>query len=107
MEHRACGHSGLSLSALGGGCWAFGGGEYWGAQDQIEVERVVRAAVEIGITYFDAAEAYNDGRSEESLGTAPAWTRLTSRRASAAGWQCCAPKAPTLAAWLSSPSGSA
>ena len=30
MEQRECGHSGLTLSVLGLGCWSFGGGEYWG-----------------------------------------------------------------------------
>ncbi len=70
MEMRKCGDTELRLSALGLGCWAFGGGEYWGAQSQDEVNRVVRRAVELGVNYFDSAEAYNEGRSEESLGQA-------------------------------------
>jgi aryl-alcohol dehydrogenase-like predicted oxidoreductase len=52
------------------GCWAYGGGEYWGAQDQRDVDAVVRTAVERGCTFFDTAEAYNDGASESSLGAA-------------------------------------
>jgi aryl-alcohol dehydrogenase-like predicted oxidoreductase len=55
MEIRACGHSGLQLSALGLGCWAFGGGEYWGESDQENVNRLVQRAYELGITYFDTA----------------------------------------------------
>ncbi|MFN8091137.1 MAG: aldo/keto reductase [Vicinamibacteria bacterium] len=70
METRACGASGLRLSVLGLGCWSFGGGDYWGPQDQSDVDEVVRRAVDSGLTYFDTAEAYNDGRSEESLGRA-------------------------------------
>ena len=70
MEMRKCGNSDLQLSALGMGCWAFGGGEYWGDQNQSDVDQTVRRAVELGINYFDSAEAYNDGRSEESLGKA-------------------------------------
>jgi aryl-alcohol dehydrogenase-like predicted oxidoreductase len=70
METRACGDSGLRLSVLGLGCWSFGGGEYWGPQDQADVDAVVRRAVDEGVTYFDTAEAYNDGRSEASLGRA-------------------------------------
>jgi aryl-alcohol dehydrogenase-like predicted oxidoreductase len=70
METRACGASGLRLSVLGLGCWSFGGGDYWGPQDQSDVDAVVRRAVSAGLTYFDTAEAYNDGRSEESLGRA-------------------------------------
>ncbi len=70
VELRQCGKSNLRLSALGLGCWSFGGGTYWGETDQKDVDAVVRRAVELGINYFDAAEAYNDGRSEESLGQA-------------------------------------
>ena len=70
MEHRRCGTSDLVLSAVGLGCWSFGGGAYWGNCDQGDADAVVRRAVELGMTYFDAAEAYNEGRSEESLGKA-------------------------------------
>ena len=70
MELRRCGTSDLALSALGMGCWAFGGGEYWGKQDQSDVNDVVCAAVDLGLNYFDTAEAYNDGRSESALGEA-------------------------------------
>jgi aryl-alcohol dehydrogenase-like predicted oxidoreductase len=55
---------------LGTGCWSFGGGEYWGEQNQKDVDKVVHASVDFGINYFDTAEVYNDGRSEISLGLA-------------------------------------
>jgi aryl-alcohol dehydrogenase-like predicted oxidoreductase len=70
MEKRVCRNSGVQLSALGTGCWAFGGGEYWGDQNQKDVNNVVHASVDMGINYFDTAEAYNEGRSESSLGEA-------------------------------------
>lgn len=70
MDKRRCNKSGLELSVLGLGCWAFGGGEYWGPRDQNGVNEVVHAAVDMGINYFDTAEAYNEGRSESSLGKA-------------------------------------
>jgi aryl-alcohol dehydrogenase-like predicted oxidoreductase len=70
MEKRICGNSGLELSLLGTGCWAFGGGEYWGSQNQNDVENVVHASIDSGINYFDTAEVYNEGRSESSLGKA-------------------------------------
>jgi len=60
----------LWLPLLGMGCWQYGGGEYWGAQGQTEVDAVVRAAVEHGCNFFDTAEAYNQGASESSLGMA-------------------------------------
>jgi aryl-alcohol dehydrogenase-like predicted oxidoreductase len=52
------------------GCWAYGGGEYWGPQSQQDVDAVVRSAVEHGCNFFDTAEAYNKGASETSLGLA-------------------------------------
>ena len=71
MEQRECDTTGLTLSVLGFGCWAFGGGSYWGEDhEQKDVDRLVRCAVDSGLTYFDTAEAYNEGRSEESLGLA-------------------------------------
>lgn len=67
---RRCGSSELMLPVLGVGCWAFGGGDYWGPQSQTEVDAVVRYAVEHGCNFFDTAEAYNGGASETALGSA-------------------------------------
>lgn len=70
VPSRSCGKHGLKLPILGMGCWAYGGGEYWGAQSQKDVNEVVRYAVEQGCNFFDTAEAYNNGDSETSLGLA-------------------------------------
>jgi aryl-alcohol dehydrogenase-like predicted oxidoreductase len=70
ISRREYGTSGATLPVLGIGCWAFGGGDYWGAQDQRDVDAVVAAALERGVNYFDTAEGYNEGRSEEALGMA-------------------------------------
>ncbi len=70
MVLRRCGKYDLELPVLGMGCWAYGGGEYWGAQSQKDVNEVVRFAVEQGCNFFDTAEAYNSGSSETSLGLA-------------------------------------
>ena len=70
MELRVCRASGLKLSVLGLGCWEFGGGDYWGESKQSNVTNIVHKAVELGINYFDSAELYNEGRSEEFLGKA-------------------------------------
>lgn len=75
MEMRKCGKFDLELSVLGAGCWAFGGGEYWGDQNQKDVDEVVNRSLDLGINYFDTAEVYNKGASETSLGIA-----LQSRR---------------------------
>jgi myo-inositol catabolism protein IolS len=70
MEKRKCGKSDIQISVLGIGCWSYGGGDYWGPQTQSDVDAVVHKALDLGINYFDSAEAYNEGRSEESLGKA-------------------------------------
>jgi len=45
MERRPCGKSGLKLSELGAGCWAYGGGSYWGEQNQADVDAATQAAL--------------------------------------------------------------
>ncbi|MGO8764386.1 MAG: aldo/keto reductase [Limisphaerales bacterium] len=70
MEQRICGKHDLKLPVLGLGCWAFGGGDYWGPVSQSAVNDVVRCAVDHGCNFFDTAEMYNKGASESSLGTA-------------------------------------
>lgn len=67
---RRCGAADLDLPVLGLGCWAFGGGDYWGPQSQDDVDAIVRHAVDHGCNFFDTAEAYNGGASERSLGQA-------------------------------------
>ncbi len=70
MQKRKCRNANIDLSVLGTGCWTFGGGNYWGDQNQKDVTEVVHASVDLGINYFDTAEVYNEGRSETSLGEA-------------------------------------
>ncbi len=67
---RELGKSGIAVSSMTVGCWAFGGGDYWGDQSQGDVDGVVHAALDMGINTFDTAEMYNDGESERSLGKA-------------------------------------
>ena len=66
MEIRTLGRTGLGVSVLGFGCGAVGGLLVQGEPD--EQERVVARAIELGVTYFDTAVAYGDGRSETNLG---------------------------------------
>jgi len=58
------------IHPIGVGCWAFGGGNYWGNQSQEDAEYIVAQALDRGLNFFDTAAMYNDGRSEESLGKA-------------------------------------
>jgi aryl-alcohol dehydrogenase-like predicted oxidoreductase len=48
MKYNKTINGNLALSAIGTGCWAFGGGEYWGDQNQKDVNDVVRASVDLG-----------------------------------------------------------
>ena len=66
MEYRPLGKTGLQVSALGFGCGAVGGLLVKG--DYRDMVTAVARAVEAGITYFDTAQLYGDGRSETNLG---------------------------------------
>ena len=70
MSYRELGKSGIMVNPIGVGCWAYGGGAYWGEQSQADVNDVVDNAIELGLNFFDTAEMYNDGASETSLGLA-------------------------------------
>mgnify|MGYP000243373250 CR=1 FL=1 len=65
MQYRHVGRSGLMASAIGVGCFAFGG---YVKQDG--VQQVVDQALDLGINYFDTANSYGIGKSEEALGLA-------------------------------------
>jgi aryl-alcohol dehydrogenase-like predicted oxidoreductase len=65
MEYRALGASGLTVSVVGLGCNAFGS-----RVDADRTQEVVDAALERGITFFDTADTYGFGASEELLGRA-------------------------------------
>ena len=60
------------VSAIGLGTWQFGeAGWGWGTElDYEEAMRIVHRALELGINFFDTAEVYGNGRSEEILGEA-------------------------------------
>jgi len=66
MEGRTLGNTGLAVSALGFGCGSIGGLLVRG--EAAEQRAAVAAALESGVTYFDTAPSYGDGRSEETLG---------------------------------------
>ncbi|GAB2869274.1 aldo/keto reductase [Hymenobacter ruber] len=59
MEKRKLGPDGLEVSALGLGCMGLTFG-YGPATDATEATRLIRAAVDLGVTFFDSAEAYGE-----------------------------------------------
>ncbi len=65
MEYRTMGRSGLHVSLAGIGCNTMG---WW--IEEPEAKKVVHAALDSGVTLFDTADMYDDGRSETFLGKA-------------------------------------
>lgn len=78
MKRRLLGRTELAVSEVGFGAWAIGGNRYgnsYGPTDDRESLRAVRRAVELGCNFFDTADVYGHGHSEEILGTALAGVR--------------------------------
>jgi aryl-alcohol dehydrogenase-like predicted oxidoreductase len=79
MEFRQLGHSGLKVPVLSFGTGTFGGrGEFfsaWGNSDVAEATRLVDICLEAGVNFFDTADVYSKGASEEILGRAIAGRR--------------------------------
>ena len=68
MEYTQLGRTGLTVSRAG-----FGGGgigQVWGPTDEQEAIAAVHRALELGVTFFDVAPSYGDGKAEEALGKA-------------------------------------
>jgi len=69
MQKRKLGKSGLEVSAIGLGCMGLSYG-YGPATDRGEAIKLIRAAYERGVTFFDTAEAYGPFINEEVVGEA-------------------------------------
>jgi aryl-alcohol dehydrogenase-like predicted oxidoreductase len=66
MQQREIGRLGRSVSVIGLGTWQLGAD--WGAIAPGDAEETLETAVEAGITFFDTADVYGDGRSEQFNG---------------------------------------
>jgi aryl-alcohol dehydrogenase-like predicted oxidoreductase len=78
VKRRVLGRTGLAVSPVGFGAWAIGGnrfGNSYGPTDDAESRRAVRRAYELGCNFFDTADVYGHGHSEEVLGEALAGIR--------------------------------
>lgn len=74
MKQRAVGSSGVTVSEIGFGCWTMGGPNWaegnpvgWSDVDESEVMAGIRAGLEAGVTHFDNADVYGNGRAERML----------------------------------------
>ena len=71
MQNRKLGNSGLEVSAIGLGCMGLSFG-YGPAADKRDAINLIRIAYELGVNFFDSAEAYGPYLNEELLGEAVA-----------------------------------
>lgn len=68
MRQVRLGQTGLEVSAIAFGTWAFGGD--WGAADLQDSKDAIHRALELGINLFDTAQGYGFGVAEQLLGEA-------------------------------------
>jgi aryl-alcohol dehydrogenase-like predicted oxidoreductase len=66
MEYRELGRTGWKVSAISFGAWAIGG--TWGNVKDEESLAALHRALDLGVNFFDTADVYGDGRSEQLLG---------------------------------------
>jgi aryl-alcohol dehydrogenase-like predicted oxidoreductase len=66
MEQRILGRTGRSVSVVGLGTWQLGAD--WGEVSEHDARAVLEASAEAGVTFYDTADVYGDGRSEQIIG---------------------------------------
>lgn len=66
MPHRRLGKTGFDVGVVGFGAWAIGGS--WGEVGETDAMEALHAAADSGVTFFDTADVYGDGRSERFIG---------------------------------------
>ena len=65
MEYRDLGQTGMCVSEISLGTWAFGDG--WGTVGEDDVLGALNRAVDLGVNFLDTADVYGDGRSEKLI----------------------------------------
>lgn len=68
MNYRELGNTGMMISEVSFGTWAIGGS--WGKTNDTEALKSLEYAMEQGVNFFDTADVYGDGHSEELLAKA-------------------------------------
>src|SRR5690242_550648 len=66
MQTRTLGRTGHQISEIGFGAWQVGAD--WGDVDEDTAIKTLHAAADAGVTFFDTADVYGDGRSERLVG---------------------------------------
>ncbi|WKN49319.1 aldo/keto reductase [Nocardioides sp. Arc9.136] len=67
MDSRTLGRTGRDVSVVGLGTWQLGAD--WGEVSEDDARAVLEASVADGVTFFDTADVYGDGRSEQVIGS--------------------------------------
>jgi aryl-alcohol dehydrogenase-like predicted oxidoreductase len=67
MKTRLFNGTGRAVSEVGLGCWQLGGAE-WGDVSDAEAMGILKEAADSGVTFFDTADVYGNGRSERLIG---------------------------------------
>lgn len=67
MKYRTLGRTGLNVSEIGFGAWAIGGTSYGPTRDEDSIE-ALETVWEHGVNFFDTADTYGHGHSEELIG---------------------------------------
>ncbi len=67
MKYRKLGRTDISVSVVSLGCWSLISDNTWGSQDRNDSVGAIHAALDAGINFFDTAEGYGHGASEELL----------------------------------------
>lgn len=65
MQYRLLGRTGFNVSTISVGCWAIGGS--WGKINDEESLAALHRALDLGVNFFDTADVYGDGHSEQLL----------------------------------------
>jgi len=68
MEYTTLGDTGMTVSRLALGTMSFGSGREW-TLDEDESDEIIQRAIDLGINFFDTANVYSTGESEEILGS--------------------------------------
>lgn len=69
MRYRELGKTGIKVSEVGFGLWTVSTG-WWGKFTDEQAVAMIRKAFDLGITLFDSADAYGDGRADSQLASA-------------------------------------
>jgi aryl-alcohol dehydrogenase-like predicted oxidoreductase len=86
LKERTLGKSGIAVTEIGMGLWA-AGGDQWGPTEDQEIFDAIDFALDSGVTFFDTADVYGGGHSEELLGQSMQGRRDRFIVATKIGWR--------------------